>query len=267
MVAAAGGEGVYVTHDKGRNWELLNGVKDVLNIYAPPGYPEEPFLALATSGTQVMISTDGGATFAPSGTGLPEGMSAVRGVAFSSGFAEDRTMVCYGAQGIFRSVDAGATWQRIASAGESVSVTAMDAIGDLGKSGAFGAIAYGDDRSRVHLSVDQGATFVSIGAEDLLSYRVDTVAFAPDYATSRQLFFGGQDGMFRHGPAEHAGASETAEAELANVNATREARAKAVSEMEFVPQQSDRVETGCIAYTFAPTLLALALISRRTGLV
>ena len=263
MVAAAGGEGIYVTQDKGRNWDLLSPVKDVLNIYAPPTFPEEPFLALATSGNKVMISTDGGEAFAPSNEGLPEGMSAVRGIAFSQNFFEDRTMFCFGAQGVFVSEDAGQNWRTLVAAGESVSIMAMDVIGDFD---TFGAIVYGDDANMVHLSVDMGQTFETIGAEDLLSYRVETVAFAPDYVTSRQLFFGGQDGLFRHGPAANVAAGETAVAEIDQVNATREARATAVSELEFVPQQSDRVETGCIAYTFAPTVFLLAVVGRRTRL-
>jgi photosystem II stability/assembly factor-like uncharacterized protein len=259
MVAAVGGEGVYISKDKGRNWELVNPVKDVVGIYAPPGFPDEPFLALATTGSQVMISTDGGKAFETSGNGLPKTMNAVRGIAFSENFAQDRRMFCYGAAGVFVSDDAGQSWRALALSGEAISVEAMDVIGDFA---GYGAIAYGTDDAEVYLSDDMGQTFESIGAETLLSYKVETVAFAPDYKTSRQLFVSSQDGIFRYGPAQSQAAEAMAQAHAADVDATRAARATAVSGMEFVPEESDRVETGCIAYTLGPAMLLLVFAWR-----
>jgi hypothetical protein len=107
-----------------------------------------------------------------------------------------------------------------------------------------------------------GQTFQSIEAETLLSYKVDTVAFPPDYRVSRQLFVSSQDGIFRYGPAEDLAAQAAAEANAAEVDATRVARATTVAGIEFVPEQSDRVETGCIAYTVGPACLALAFVLR-----
>jgi photosystem II stability/assembly factor-like uncharacterized protein len=259
MVAAAGGEGVYASHDTGRNWELLNSTKDAVNIHAPPTFPDEPFLALSTTGSQVMISTDGGVTFETKGNGLPEMMKAVRSVAFSENFAQDRKMFCHGAAGVFVSDDAGESWRALALPEESVSVEAMDVVGDFGE---YGAIVYGTDDAKVYLSDDMGQTFQSIEAETLLSYKVDTVAFPPDYRVSRQLFVSSQDGIFRYGPAEDLAAQAAAEANAAEVDATRVARATTVAGIEFVPEQSDRVETGCIAYTVGPACLALAFVLR-----
>lgn len=254
MVAAGAGEGIYISQDKGRNWELLNPIKDAINVYAPPNFPDEPFLALATTGSQIMISTDGGKTFETSSDGLPEMMKAVRGVAFSENFAQDRKMFCHGAAGVFVSDDAGKSWKALALSEEAVNIEAIDVIGDFVE---YGAIAYGTDDAKVYLSDDMGQTFRSIEAETLLSYKVDTVAFAPDYNVSRQLFVSSQDGLFRYGPVEDLAAQVTAEAIAADVEATRVARATAVSEMEFVPKESDRVETGCIAYTLGPAALVL----------
>jgi photosystem II stability/assembly factor-like uncharacterized protein len=259
MVAAAGGEGVYVSRDAGRTWELLNPIKDVVNIYAPPTFPEEPFLALATTGSQIMISTDGGETFETKGNGLPEMMKAVRDVAFSPNFSQDRKMFCQGAAGIFGTDDAGESWHALALSEETASVEAMAVTGDFVE---VGAIAYGTDDAQVFLSEDMGQTFQSIEAETLLSYKVDTIAFPPDYWTSRQLYVSSQDGIFRYGPAENLAAEATAEARVADVDATRVARATTVSEMEFVPEQSDRVETGCIAYIIGPALLVLGSLMR-----
>jgi len=67
MYAAAAGEGVYVSHDRGRNWEMLTSIKDITNLHAPPNFPEEPLLALSTTGSQVMVSTDGGLLLKPAG--------------------------------------------------------------------------------------------------------------------------------------------------------------------------------------------------------
>jgi hypothetical protein len=186
-------------------------------------------------------------------------MKAVRSVAFSENFAQDRKMFCHGAAGVFVSDDAGESWRALALPEASVSVEAMDVVGDFVE---YGAIVYGTDDAKVYLSDDMGQTFQSIEAETLLSYKVDTVAFPPDYRASRQLFVSSQDGIFRYGPAEDLAAQAAAEANAAEVDATRVARATAVSGMEFVPEQSDRVETGCIAYTVGPACLALAFVLR-----
>lgn len=259
MIAAAGGEGVYISRDTGRNWELLNPVKDVFNIFAAPSYPAESFLALATTGSQVMISTDGGENFETSGEGLPENMNAVRGIFFSDNFANDRKMFCFGAPGVFVSDDAGQSWKALALADELSAVNAMDVSGDFVNDGV---IVYGTDDAKVYLSDDMGQTFESLGAESLLSYGVTTVAFPPDYQISRQIFISSQDGMFRYGPAKDLAAEATAQAQIVQVEATRVARATAVAGMEFVAEKSDRVETGCIAYFMLPVVLLVWFLLR-----
>lgn len=254
MVAAVGGEGVYISKDKGRNWELLNAIKDVTNIYAPPSFPEEPFLALATSGNQVMISTDGGKTFETRGNGLPDSMKEVGGIAFSSNFAKDRKMFCFGSAGVFAFDDAGQTWKTLAVSETTVSFTAMAVSGDFVD---YGAIAYGTDDNKIYLSDDMGKTFQSVGSETLMNYKVDTLAFAPDYKTTRQLFASSQDGIFRYGPALNQAALSTSQANASDVEGTRVARSTAASGLKFVPKQSNRVETGCFAYTVAPIAMLL----------
>jgi hypothetical protein len=70
--------------------------------------------------------------------------------------------------------------------------------------------------------------------------------------------------MFRYGPAKDPAAEATAQAHIMEVEATRVARATAVAGMEFVAEESDRVETGCIAYFFLPvfTIFIWLLIRR-----
>lgn len=256
MIAAAGGEGVYISRDKGRNWELLNPVKDVTDIFAPPTFPDEPFLALATTGSQVMVSTDGGKTFETRGNGLPENMTSVRKVVFSQNFAQDRKMFSYGTEGVFTSDDAGMTWKTLATPEKNISIEAMAVVGDFAE---YGSIAYGTDDAKVYLSDDMGQTFTSTGAETLISAKIDTIEFTPDYKTSRQLFVSSADGIFRYGPVQDAGAGANAQVVAAAVDATRVARATAVAGLEFVPQQSNRVETGCIAFAPFP-VMALGLV-------
>jgi photosystem II stability/assembly factor-like uncharacterized protein len=260
MVAAAAGEGIYQSKDRGRNWELLNPVKDVLGVYAPPTFPDEPLLALATTGQQVMVSTDGGKTFVSSGKGLPEDMRAVRGVAFSENFARDRKMFCYGQAGVFASEDAGASWKQIAAPEGTASVSAMAAIGDFQ---TYGAIAFGTDDARVYLSEDMGKSFTSLNSESLLSYGIDTIAFPPDYKTDPMIYTSSQDGVYRYALAKSGKAQAIAQAAAAGVDATRVARATTVAGLEFVPEKSDRVETGCVAYLFAPALPLAVLAGRR----
>jgi photosystem II stability/assembly factor-like uncharacterized protein len=260
MVAAAGGEGVYHSSDWGRTWELLNPVKDVTGIFAPTSFPDEPFLALSTTGSRIMISEDGGRTFETRAAGLPETMTSVRGVAFSDNFAQDRTMFCFGTMGVFMSTDAGEQWTTVAAPQGTASISAMAVIGDFVE---YGAIAYGDDESRIFISDDRGQTFTSTGAESLFSYRVDTMAFAPDYRMTGELYASSQDGIFRYGTARDLAAGEAAQEMAAAVEATRVARATAVAGLEFVPQQSDRVETGCIAYSLAPACLLMVFALRK----
>lgn len=263
IVAAVAGEGVYQSLDKGRNWELLNAVKDVTNIFAPRDFPDENFLALSTTGSQVMISTDGGVTFETQGNGLPESMTSVRGVAFSDNFSEDQKMFVFGAAGVFISNDAGMNWELLTAPEKNVSVDAMAVIGDFVENGA---IAYGTDDETIYLSDDMGKTFTSLGSETVMNYAVDTLAFAPDYSTTGNLFASSQDGIFKFGSPVDEAAQATAFAHADEVEATRVARANALSVMEFVPEQSDRVETGCVAYTpvLALGVTGLVLVARRS---
>jgi photosystem II stability/assembly factor-like uncharacterized protein len=261
MVAAAGGEGIYISKDKGRNWELLYEMKDIINIYAPSSYPDEPFLAAATSGNKVMISTDGGKTFTKQSSGFPDSMNMVSGIAFSGNFTADRKMFCFGAGGLFQSSDAGTTWTALATADTSVNIISMAVYGDFKE---LGAIVYGTDDSKVYLSEDMGKTFTSIGAETLMRYKVDTVAFSPDYAITHQLFASSQDGTFRYGPVQNVASGQTAEANAAMVESTRNARSTAAAGVKFVSQQSNRVETGCIAYSPAlACLVVMVFVERR----
>jgi photosystem II stability/assembly factor-like uncharacterized protein len=260
MIAATAGEGIYQSKDKGRNWELLNPIRDVLDIFAPNSFPSEPFLALSTTGNQVMISMDAGVTFVTKGEGLPKSMTAVRDVAFSENFANDRTMFCSGPQGVFMSTDAGETWTTLATPEGTASIESMAAIGDFN---TYGSIVYGTDEPKIYLSDDMGKTFTSIDAESLFSYKVSTLAFAPDYATSQVLFAGSQDGIFRYSPPIDAAAAAAAQSAASEVEATRSARATASAGYVFVPEQSDRVETGCLAYTIAPIALVVVLAMKK----
>ena len=262
MLAAAGGEGIFVSQDKGRNWVALDAVTDVSGIYAPPTFPDENFLVLATSGSQVMVSTDGGKTFETRSSGIPPDMLTIHGVAFSANFATDRKMFCFGSGGVYESDDAAQTWKTLAVPDTSVSFTAMDVIGDFSE---FGAIVYGTDDNKTYLSDDMGKTFQSIGSETVMNYRLDTLAFAPDYQQTHQLFASSQDGIYRYGPGLNLAAVETSQANVVGVEGTRQARSTAASEFVFVPSQSGRQETGCITYMIAPLSIVLACGLRMKG--
>ena len=262
MLAAAGGEGIFLSNDKGHNWIALDAVTDVSGIFAPPTFPDESFLVLATSGSQVIVSTDGGQTFETLSNEIPPDVLTIRGVAFSANFAKDRKMFCFGSGGLYESDDAGQTWKTLAVPDTSVSFTAMDVIGDFGE---FGAIVYGTDDHKTYLSEDMGKTFQSIGSETVMNYEIDTLAFAPDYQQTHQLFVSGQDGIYRYGPGLDIAAVETSRAHVAEVEGTRQARSTAAAEFVFVPSQSDRQETGCIAYMIAPLSIVLAYGLRMKG--
>jgi photosystem II stability/assembly factor-like uncharacterized protein len=260
MISAAAGEGVYQSKDKGLNWELLNPIKDVFNVFAPNSFPEEPFVALATTGSQVMISTDAGKTFETKGNGLPPNMTGVRSVAFSDNFANDRTMFTMGPQGVFMSTDAGENWSTLATPEGNASIEVMAVIGDFEN---YGSIAYGTDEPKIYLSDDMGKTFTSTNVETLMNYKVETLAFSPDYQETKILFAGNQNGIFRYSPPVDEAAAAAAQAAALEVEETRSARATSMAGYVFVPEESDRVETGCLAYTIAPIGLVVVFLAKR----
>lgn len=260
MISAAAGEGVFQSKDKGLNWELLNPIKDVFNIFAPNSFPGEPFLALATTGSQVMISTDAGVTFETKGNGLPPNMTGVRSVAFSNNFGNDRTMFTMGPQGVFMSTDAGENWTTIAKPEGNSSIETFAVTGDFS---TYGSIAYGTDEPKIYLSDDMGKTFTSTNVESLMNYKVETLAFSPEYQETKILFAGNQNGIFRYSPPVDEAAAAAAQAAAVEVEATRAARATAMAGYEFVPKESDRIETGCIAYTIAPISLVVVLALKK----
>ena len=117
----AGGQGFWRLPPGATEWDLASGLDDryyVEAITVSPNYTDDQTL-LATAqwydepaGRQrysVFRSTDGGAYWALSGIGLPEGEQ-MRDVAFSPRYAADRTAYATSATQLYRSLDGGQSW-------------------------------------------------------------------------------------------------------------------------------------------------------------
>src|SRR5207244_31613 len=146
--------------------------------------PVDPAPRPSASGRGVMVSMDGGATFAGPGRGLPAGD--VLSIALSSFFAADPVLFAgVGHLGVFRSADGGATWSQAGLSGQRV--------GDLVWLGPF---LYAATDGGVQRSEDLGRTWLALG-QGLEERAVRRLLFplAPD--SGAEVFAATDQGVWR----------------------------------------------------------------------
>jgi len=108
------GNGAFRSKDDGQSWvPMSNGVPyTTINAIAlSPNYVYDHTVLAGTSVGGVYKSVDDGATWIGSNTGLLPNI--VRDIEFSPNFAVDRTVFVGSNKGVFRSLDAGNTWNSI----------------------------------------------------------------------------------------------------------------------------------------------------------
>jgi hypothetical protein len=96
--------------DAGTTWTTLPTKGDVRRIVCSPGYAQDRTLWIATFGSGVLVSRDGGATFSPANQGLAD--LDVNDVAVPRRWPQCQELFAATREhGVFRSKDGGARWE------------------------------------------------------------------------------------------------------------------------------------------------------------
>jgi photosystem II stability/assembly factor-like uncharacterized protein len=137
---AATSKGIFSSSDQGKLWSggPVNGEKEFVSIKA-----EKELVAAATP-SKLLVSSDGGTVWSPAR--ISSTVTQIRGLVISHS-----RIFAAGASGLFRSADAGATWERLTSglpAGDSFSIN-FDSSGSR-------LLAYSSTSGLVYESPEKG---------------------------------------------------------------------------------------------------------------
>ncbi len=143
----------------------------------------------AATAVGVYCSTTGGRTWTLPATGAS--VPFAEAVAPSPGFGQDRTIFVCAADGLYRSADAGETWQQVLVGSRMLS--AAVALGD-GYKGLV--VLAGTETDGVLRSVDGGRTWTGANA-GLLDLTVIALALSPAFGSDRIGFAGTASGLYR----------------------------------------------------------------------
>jgi hypothetical protein len=118
------GKGVLRSDDGGLTWEIQWDQASVWGIHVSPAFADDQTIFVRTwswhepPASWLIASTDGGSTWLSRDHGLDG--SPVEQMEFSPGFNQDQTLFAVIGDSLFRSQDAGLTWQAIFSVNHSV---------------------------------------------------------------------------------------------------------------------------------------------------
>lgn len=194
---AVAGHGLYRSSDGGRNW-MAAGADDAdapSNIQVIACAPVRPAMAALFLGDEergVWFSHDGGRSLARS-QGVED--ESVNALAVSPRFASDSTVYAGAGNGaVYRSQDAGESFQRLTDPADSAPVLALLALAEPGGGTLLLAGTYGAGLAR---SDDGGATWAD-SAAGIPSQNWLSFAMAPDFGARPVMFAGGsQGGLYR----------------------------------------------------------------------
>jgi photosystem II stability/assembly factor-like uncharacterized protein len=145
-------------------------------------------------GPGILKSTDGGQTWQPSASGTEAVFygSAVHAYAFSPNFAIDRTLFAGTWGGLFKSIDAGESWQRLTRIyfGPPGSITAVAVAPDYVDSGH---VLAGSGWGGVFCSRDGG---INWSADSSVAAQ-SAIAYSPAFASDGVAFVGGFEGIYK----------------------------------------------------------------------
>jgi photosystem II stability/assembly factor-like uncharacterized protein len=146
--AGTAGQGVLQSHDGGVTWTQLTGglspSESIRTMALDPRNPRNLFLStpFLVEGPQVYRSTDGGASWRPTGPGLPSANTDALAV-------DPVSSVVYAAlpgRGVFRSTDGGVSWHATGHGISSPNVKALAATRSGLYAGSYGGVFFTADR-------------------------------------------------------------------------------------------------------------------------
>ena len=194
---AVAGHGLFRSSDGGRNWiaagiEGEDAPSNIQVIACAPVGRTGAALFLGDEERGVWYSHDGGRCLARS-TGVED--ESINALAVSPRFASDSTVYAGAGNGtVYRSQDAGESFQKLADPADSAPILALLALAEPGGKTLLLAGTYGAGLAR---SDDDGQTW-SDSAAGIPSQNWLSFAMVPDFGTRPVMFAGGsQGGLFR----------------------------------------------------------------------
>jgi len=190
----------YRSTDGGNSWQVLGrGLPAVFPISALTISPDYSQDRTVYSGgnylvPRIFVSTDGGESWQASGQGLPESSSGVDAIAFSPGYATDRTAYAWlKNQGLYRSTDGGASWEQVFEE-EWWSVQSLVLSPRFPTDGMLLGVLF----VLLHQSLDGGFTWQDLSAGlPAGTVWVRALVLSPDFERDGTLFAGLDEGLIK----------------------------------------------------------------------
>ncbi len=116
LLAGTVGSGLLRSDDRGATWVTVSGLPSggagiIEGIAFSPAFASDRTVLVASLYDGMLLSTDGGLTWQQSSAGLPA--AALRAVAVSPDFINDRTAFASTHEWVYRSTDGAASWHRL----------------------------------------------------------------------------------------------------------------------------------------------------------
>jgi len=191
----------YRSTDGGSSWQALGqrlpAVFPISALAISPDYGQDRTVYAGGNYLvpRIFVSTDGGESWQASGRGLPESSSGVDTIAFSPGYAMDRTAyVWMKNRGLYRSNDGGASWEQVfEEEGWSVQSLVLSP-----RFPTDGMLFVGALFGQLHQSLDGGFTWqdLSMGLPEGTVW-VRALVLSPDFESDGTLFAGLDEGIIK----------------------------------------------------------------------
>jgi hypothetical protein len=184
------GAGVFKSIDSGSTWSISNtgmGAVSPLSLAISPVFASDrTILAVTSDGLYVnggpnyhiYKSTDGGANWAQSDTGISGSISVIK---ISSGYAIDQTLFTVTSSGVYKSTDRGANWTQVNSGSFSALALSPAYAGDQTLfAGYFGV--------NVFNSTTGGSSWSASNSDFLTKKQLASLAVSPAYRSDHTAF-------------------------------------------------------------------------------